>query len=1230
MITFASSSEPPKASIKMVHISFIYTFCALLYGSVQQAWGDEVTKCEVHAEIDSGKICGFVSKADGNVQYNSFLGIPYAKPPVGQLRFAPLEAVEPWDDEFEATKEGPMCPQNPMYYGHLLKNERGQSEDCLRVNVFTPAESSGLLSIVVVMSEGGFQTGAAHKEFHGPEHLMRHGVMVVAGNVRIGVPGFLSLNTTKVPGNNALRDYITLLNWVQTNGKAFGGDTNNVLLYGVSTGAVMAHLLAISKECDGLMTKLWLSSGSAIDTFYSRSRSYADTMANSLRAQIPGASDDPEEFYEQLVNMNINELMAAYTPVQISNIVALGPVIDEQFPSSIQSLVEGKDTKYPMVISGTNNEMQFIKNVPAVRGLLELLKTKPELILSPGHYYTLTSDEATERGKAVISKYLKEGYDLDDVLAVASEEYITYPIRKLMQIKAKLGGEPTYVMRFSYEADDSVIKNGVYLNYTGAVHCEDETYILKSYLRGEKDSYPPTTTDEQMIDMMTTMLANFAKYGTPTPNGEWSPISSDNIKYLNVVTPYDFTMSELTDEEIDDIQLYDTIETRLSEPVSRIVSYKSLFRENDFITSSYGDMTDIYKLTFFIVTLVNVLQVEPVKECTRPQKCEALVRIESGLICGKVRLAEKSTRYYSFRGVPYAKPPLNELRFAELKPMPAWDGIHDASEEGPACPQRDIFYGRIQFQPKGMSEDCMYVNIHAPINADLISDNIQRFKGRGLRILVFIPGGGYSTGSGNSDLHGPEFLMYMGEVVVVTFNYRLNVFGYLSLNDCQIPGNAGLRDQITLLKWVKRNARSFGGNPDDITLMGQSVGATCAHLLTMSKAAEGLFNRVILMSGTAVPNSFTTLPAYAKSITDNFFQILGYNTTNNAVRYRLLTTLSLTEIMAANDILQMQYGMMAFTPTLEPKCENFTRVVAKDPLASIAEGRGKHLPMLIGFVENEVQFFKWLMYTLDMASRVQRNPLILVPQRISLTDLHQAMQYAENVKQFYFNGTISIEGIINFLTGLYFQYPAMKLALWRSAMKAAPVYLYQYSYVSEQNLVKDGLWITYNGSAHLEDLTYVFRVNTILPKDHISFPPTTDDDKMRAWMTNMILNFMHCSNPTCSWDEESSWPPVSADAFKYQDIAEPNLYSMEYPTAKQQSMTEFLDNIDKDVSIKKSKKKHALIENKFELKIVRKNYVVVKQAWGAFQDIIKITLLLISVHKIFIAIDTMAPTLFLQ
>lgn len=208
--------------------------------------------------------------------------------------------------------------------------------------------------------------------------------------------------------------------------------------------------------------------------------------------------------------------------------------------------------------------------------------------------------------------------------------------------------------------------------------------------------------------------------------------------------------------------------------------------------------------------------------------------------------------------------------------MKPWHYLLDATQEGPICPQHDEIYSRLMAPYRGMSEACIYGNVYVPTAALTDTDNRykdyllrigeRQVKKSGLRILVFIHGGAFQSGSADADLHGPEFLVGDG-IIVITFNYRyslvcsviqgfqlhlssiaisftrINVFGFLSLNTSEIPGNAGMRDMITFLHWVQRNARHFGGDPDDVTLMGHSSGSTNAHLLSLSKAAGGLFKR---------------------------------------------------------------------------------------------------------------------------------------------------------------------------------------------------------------------------------------------------------------------------------------------------------------------------------------------------------------------------------------------------
>lgn len=116
--------------------------------------------------------------------------------------------------------------------------------------------------------------------------------------------------------------------------------------------------------------------------------------------------------------------------------------------------------------------------------------------------------------------------------------------------------------------------------------------------------------------------------------------------------------------------------------------------------------------------------------------------------------------------------------------------------------------------------------------------------------MVNIHGGGYAAGYGN--LEKPYSIVKEGNVVAVTFNYRLGIVGFLCLGTADVPGNAGLKDMVALLRWVKENIRSFGGNPDDVTIDGCSAGSSAVDLLVLSETTKGLFNKVIAQSGSSI------------------------------------------------------------------------------------------------------------------------------------------------------------------------------------------------------------------------------------------------------------------------------------------------------------------------------------------------------------------------------------------
>lgn len=195
-----------------------------------------------------------------------------------------------------------------------------------------------------------------------------------------------------------------------------------------------------------------------------------------------------------------------------------------------------------------------------------------------------------------------------------------------------------------------------------------------------------------------------------------------------------------------------------------------------------------------------------------------------------------SEKVHVFYGIPFAKPPVGELRFAKPQPYGKFNDTFDATKMGSACLQPPVFP-----DIKHYSEDCLQLNIYVPNN---ISTSNKK------SVMVWIHGGGYALGSAIQT--DGSILASKGDVIVVTVNYRLGVFGFFSLNNDASRGNYGIWDQILALKWVKNNIMSFGGNPDSITIFGESAGGFSVSLLSLIPQNQGLFHRVIAQSGTAL------------------------------------------------------------------------------------------------------------------------------------------------------------------------------------------------------------------------------------------------------------------------------------------------------------------------------------------------------------------------------------------
>ena len=260
-------------------------------------------------------------------------------------------------------------------------------------------------------------------------------------------------------------------------------------------------------------------------------------------------------------------------------------------------------------------------------------------------------------------------------------------------------------------------------------------------------------------------------------------------------------------------------------------------------------------------------------------------KIENGIIEGNFDTKTGIQKYF---GVPFAKPPVGDLRWKAPKPLDNWKGIKQTKKFGPRPVQADIF-GDMESRSDGLSEDCLYLNVWTPAKRNT----------KDLPVLVYYYGGGFVAGDASEPRYDGESMAKKG-IVVVTVNYRLNIFGCLALPELsaeapyKASGNYGLLDQVAALKWVQKNIAAFGGNPKKVTIAGESAGSISVSELMASPLSKNLIAGAIGESGAAINPTMAPVPlAEAEKTGSDFIKKAGFTT---LAELRKLSTKEVYEI----------------------------------------------------------------------------------------------------------------------------------------------------------------------------------------------------------------------------------------------------------------------------------------------------------------------------------------------
>ncbi|XP_057336401.1 uncharacterized protein LOC130674963 [Microplitis mediator] len=493
-----------------------------------------------------------------------------------------------------------------------------------------------------------------------------------------------------------------------------------------------------------------------------------------------------------------------------------------------------------------------------------------------------------------------------------------------------------------------------------------------------------------------------------------------------------------------------------------------------------------------------------------------VVQVEHGRLQGiRVSNIDKKNYYYAFRGIPYAKPPLGELRFKDSEPAEPWSGLKDATKFGNVCAQKDFFTRRTLG-----NEDCLFLNVYT---SDLKPDAPRA-------VMVWIHGGAFFFGSGNDDIYGPDYLVEK-DVVVVTMNYRLGMIGFLNLEDEAAPGNQGLKDQVLALKWVQKNIEKFGGDPNRVTIFGESAGSASVHYLTLSPLAQGLFQKAILQSGVAT-NTWASAPSSMKEAAENVSEKLGNKVTDTKKLIEFLQSVDALKLAEAEDPLKTWTNFYEtvnpFTPSVDSKAKNpFLNIPLTEAIKS-----GIKVPHIIGYNSDEGIIFITGLED-DEYSKIDANRDTLLVHPTEERFLKQKNVSSSDVTKFFIGDrAINRENAKYFadlLSARFFLINIHNILEIQSSIADAPTYLYKFDFYSKETSILQKILATdLQGTCHAEDLFFIFYPKMLKLLE--LKPPASDTTEyiIQERFLELWTNFAKTGNPNRGTSEliPIEWPPV--------------------------------------------------------------------------------------------------------
>jgi para-nitrobenzyl esterase len=482
------------------------------------------------------------------------------------------------------------------------------------------------------------------------------------------------------------------------------------------------------------------------------------------------------------------------------------------------------------------------------------------------------------------------------------------------------------------------------------------------------------------------------------------------------------------------------------------------------------------------------------------------VVIDSGAVSGKV-LASGVNAYF---GIPYAAPPVDDLRWRDPQPVAAWKGVYHADRMAPECIQVLRRHNlNHYFGEEATSEDCLYLNIWASPDAK---------PGAKLPVVFWIYGGGFTLGSSGMAMYSGENVAKKG-VIFVSFNYRVGALGFMAHPELtgesphHSSGDYGFLDQVAALAWIQRNIAKFGGDPGNVTITGQSAGAMSVSALEASPLAKGLFRRGFAMSLSLFDNRFHLAPpADAEKTGVEVQKALG------------AASLAEMRLIPADKILAVQKDCQlgcAGTVTVWPDIDGY---FLPDTVAAVfAHGKQNDVATISGFTRDESM--NALRTAPDLAAYFAAAHKLYGDQAARFLELYPASDDAEAKEM----------GLIAAREGLA-ENGTRNWALAQRATGKAPFYMYMFSRVHP---FAEGVKFFDNpqaiGAYHTSDVPYWFQTQDAMNLFRETRAWTPFDRDLSERMIDCLIAFARTGNPST---EATAWPEWTRSSEKYVEFGD--------------------------------------------------------------------------------------------